>query len=102
MTKKMLDKTYEIDLLYSNISDVIKILSEYEAKYPDSFLSISVDDYQTRSIIINYTELETDKEYESRIKREQQQKEKNKKNKAKNEEKERKEYERLKRIYGND
>jgi hypothetical protein len=92
---------YDI-LDYNTPDEVIQKMEEYKRAYQDRKIKFDVQTYGHDGgveIVLKETRLETDKEYDRRIKAEQKEEERLKAAMAKTDEKERKEYERLKKKF---
>jgi hypothetical protein len=82
--------------------EVIQKMEEFKEAYQDRKIGFGVEHYGYDGgleIVLQETRLETDKEYDRRIKAEQKEEERLKAAMAKTDEKERKEYERLKKKF---
>lgn len=92
-----------LDILEGLTPDgVIQKMEEFKEAYQDRNIRFGVEYYGHDGgveIVLQETRLETDKEYDRRIKAEQKEEERLKAAMAKTDEKERKEYERLKKKF---
>jgi hypothetical protein len=82
--------------------EVIQAMEEYKQRYEGRKIKFSVEPYGYdggSQLFLIETRLETDREYNKRIKAEQKERERMKAIKAKSDEKELKEYERLKKKF---
>lgn len=104
--RKMVDDRINITDMFKyelTISSVIKKLKEYEIKYPEATVDLEYDTDCREScetdIVIKFSRVENENEFNKRLKDEQKQREKEEKLKLKNESDERKLYLKLKDIY---
>jgi hypothetical protein len=97
MSKQFILRSVDIDS-YIDIEDLLDKIEEIKKVYdsPKDF-GISQNDYEME---ITFESLETDREYESRLKREEREKIAEEKRKKDIEKKERAQLERLKKKYG--
>jgi len=94
------DLTYELST--NNLDKTINILNGYRDKYKETHVNLYLDtdqDYDFGQIVIRGSRLETDKEYEKRIKAEESRFQKEKDRHKTQEEKDRATYERLKKKF---
>ena len=99
MTKKMVWDSTSIDF-EGRVVYLIDYLQQLKEKYgEDAYVEIGYD-YENTDYVLKFQREETEKEYQKRLKEEEKKKQIEKKALEIKKDKERKEYERLKKLFG--